>query len=66
MATETSLKINEIPLFRLDRTQYEALEQRLLYGKCIVDDKTTELRAGYMLGIQYVLKELRDGFTTGV
>lgn len=50
--------------FRLSSDAYKQLEQKLL-SDVIVTDKTTELQAGYMLGIQKVLKVLRDGFTVG-
>lgn len=50
--------------FRLSREAYQQLETKLL-SDVIVSDKTTDLQAGYMLGIQKVLKVLRDGFTIG-
>jgi len=50
--------------FRLSSDAYKQLEQKLL-SDVIVTDKTSELQAGYMLGIQKVLKVLRDGFTVG-
>lgn len=50
--------------FRLSSDAYVQLENKLL-SDVIVSDKTTDLQAGYMLGIQKVLKVLRDGFTIG-
>jgi len=51
--------------FRLSSEAYKQLEKQLL-SDVIVSDKTTDLQAGYMLGIQKVLKVLRDGFTVGL
>jgi hypothetical protein len=48
--------------FRLTAEAYRALEKSLL-SDIYVNDKTTEVQAGYMLGIQKALKEIRDGFT---
>lgn len=50
--------------FRLSREAYLQLERQML-SDVVVTDKTTDLQAGYMLGIQKVLKVLRDGFTIG-
>lgn len=50
--------------FRLTPEAYLQLEKQLL-SDVIVSDKTTDLQAGYMLGIQKTLKVLRDGFTIG-
>lgn len=49
-------------IYRLTPEVYTALENKIL-SNVLVNDKTTEIQAGYMLGIQKVLKELRDGFT---
>jgi len=51
-------------VFRLDAASYEQLERKIL-SDVIVSDKTTEIQAGYMLGIQKVLREIRNGFTIG-
>lgn len=48
--------------FRLSPEAYEQLEKALL-SEVYVSKDTTELQAGYMLGIQKTLKVLRDGFT---
>ena len=50
-------------LVRLHYREYEKLEQMM--PKPIISDKDTELKAGYLLGIQHVLKVLRDGWKTG-
>lgn len=51
-------------IFRLDPVSYEQLERKVL-SDVVVSDKTTDIQAGYMLGIQKVLRELRVGFTIG-
>jgi len=51
-------------IVRLSPEQYRVLERRIL-SDVIVSDKTTDIQAGYMLGIQKVLRELREGFTIG-
>lgn len=51
-------------IFRLDPASYEQLERKVL-SDVVVSDKTTDIQAGYMLGIQKVLRELRVGFTIG-
>ena len=50
-------------LYRLTPEVYEKLEAGL--PKPIVTGQTTEHQVGYMLGIQYVLSVLREGFTIG-
>jgi len=49
-------------IHRLSMEAYTSLERNLL-ANIIVSDKTTDLQAGYMLGIQEVLRKLRTGFT---
>lgn len=49
-------------VFRLTPAAYQALEKQLL-ADVLVNDKTSDIQAGYMLGIQKVLKVVRDGFT---
>lgn len=44
----------------LNAAQYKALEDKLV-GPC-VNNNTTDLQAGYMLGVQAVLKLLREGY----
>lgn len=45
---------------RLREDQYQSLEKRMVPP--MVSTTTTDLQAGYALGVQAVLKELRDGF----
>lgn len=56
--------VEEITRFRLSPDAYIQLEKQIL-SDVVVSDKTTEIQAGYMLGIQKVLKVIRDGFTIG-
>lgn len=48
-------------LYRLSPEIYKQLEGQL--PKPIVSANTTEHQIGYLLGIQYVLSTLREGFT---
>lgn len=48
-------------MYRLTPEVYEKLEGQL--PKPIVTGQTTEHQVGYLLGIQYVLSVLREGFT---
>lgn len=48
---------------RLTHEEYVKLENSLERVAC--DHATTEIEAGYKLGIQAVLKKLRDGFVAG-
>lgn len=50
-------------MFRLTPEVYEKLEQQL--PKPMVTANTTEHMIGYLLGIQFVLSVLREGFTIG-
>lgn len=45
---------------RLSETAYAALEKTV--PSPVVDDKTTELQAGFRLGIQFILQKLREGY----
>ena len=47
---------------RLVPAVYASLEKQL--PKPVVTDNTSALQAGYQLGVQAVLKLLREGFTT--
>lgn len=49
---------------RLTPEVYKALEDKL--SRTIVTTSTTVLEAGYQLGIQAVLKELRAGYVVQV
>jgi len=53
----------EQTIVRLDPTQYRQMEKALPPPS--VTNATTELMAGYQLGVQAVLKTLREGFTIG-
>jgi len=55
--------MNEKEVIRLTPDQYLQLERQLV-GPA-VSTATTELLAGYQLGVQEVLKKLREGFTIG-
>lgn len=48
---------------RLETSQYEALEKTLTGPT--VTTATTELQAGYQLGVQDVLRKLRAGYVVG-
>lgn len=48
---------------RLDSDSYAALASK--FGPPLVTDKTTDLQAGYQLGVQAVLEALRQGFVIG-
>lgn len=48
---------------RLSEDQYEALERQLTGPT--VTTATTELQAGYQLGVQDVLRKLRAGYVVG-
>lgn len=45
---------------RLPQHVYDELERKV--GTVVVNQVTTDLQAGFMLGVQSVLKELRNGF----
>jgi hypothetical protein len=47
---------------RLSREQYVVLEQRALLGVSVRED-TTAIQAGYLAGIEHVLRLIRDGFS---
>jgi len=48
---------------RLDADQYRQLERQLPPPS--VTNSTSDLMAGYQLGVQAVLKALREGYTVG-
>lgn len=50
---------------RLSSEVYNALEKEVRTNT-IVTDKTTDIQAGYALGIQHVLGILRRGYTIGL
>lgn len=49
---------------RLNQEVYEALERQV--GRVLVTRETTDLQAGYQLGVQAVLQLLRDGYVINV
>ncbi|NUX98775.1 hypothetical protein [Paraburkholderia youngii] len=50
-------------IYRLDAEVLKRLEEQL--PKPLVNSTTTELMAGYALGVQAVLQKLREGYTVG-
>lgn len=48
-------------LARLTREQYDALEQQVAVPPFLTSSMT-DLQAGQIIGVQHVLKKLRDGF----
>lgn len=52
-----------ITVLRLEARQYAELEKRV--GHIQIDGQTSELQAAYQLGIQQVLKVLRQGYVIG-
>jgi hypothetical protein len=55
--------MKELVVVRLDQSMYRELEQKLTPP--VVTSQTTDLQAGYQLGVQSVLKMLREGYTLG-
>lgn len=49
----------------LERSQYDKLVQLVPGGTTFVSAATTELQAGYQLGVQAVLAVLRGEFLSG-
>ena len=52
-----------VRLYRLNEDQYTALERQ--FQEPSVGDKTTDIQAGFQLGVQAVLKKLRIGYVIG-
>ena len=50
-------------IVRLDASVYEKLDRKM--SQLVVNQTTTELQAGYQLGVQAVLRELRIGYVIG-
>lgn len=55
--------MKEVEVVRLSPDQYQKLERSLVQPT--VTTQTTELLAGYQLGVQEVLKKLREGYVAG-
>lgn len=58
---KTESVTKEIEVVRLSREQYIALEKSVSFLG--VTEKTTATETAYQMGVQNVLKKLRDGFT---
>lgn len=54
------METNVITMARLSQNVYEDLERKI--GQILVNRETTELMAGKQLGIQLVLRLLREGY----
>ncbi len=50
-----------IAIYRLQQDIYKKLETK--FSRIVVTEQTTAFQAGYALGIEAVLKELRNGLT---
>lgn len=48
-------------VIRLAPEAYQQLARK--FGACVVTKDTTDLQAGYMLGVKAVLDAVREGFT---
>lgn len=53
-------KAKEVVVHRLTQEVYKHLESQMPVP--FVNQQTTDVQAGFALGIQYVLKQLREGF----
>lgn len=53
-------KAKEVVVHRLTQEVYKHLEGQM--PAPFVNQQTTDVQAGFALGIQYVLKQLREGF----
>jgi len=49
----------------LSQDAYRALERKVINPAAVVDSSTTDVQAGFMLGVQHVLSVLRTGFMSG-
>ena len=56
-----TVRNDPVLLNRLTDAQYEAFEKKA-HAVTIVNSTTTELQAGYQLGVQHALKVLREGW----
>jgi len=52
-----------ITVHRLSSEAYKQLEAKV--QPPFVGDKTTDLQAGFQLGLQHILKLVREGFVVG-
>lgn len=53
-------KAKEVVVHRLTQEVYKHLENQM--PAPFVSTATTEIQAGFALGVQFVLKQLREGF----
>lgn len=53
----------QVEMHRLSTEAYQQLEKTM--PPLVVSLETTPHYAGYMLGVQFVLKKLREGFVVG-
>lgn len=49
---------------RLTSEEYRKLEKSI--SKTAIDHGTTQLEAGFKLGVEHALRTIREGFTVGV
>lgn len=56
-------QVKTVTMARLTQEVYEDLERKV--GNILINRETTELMAGQQLGIQYVLRLLREGYVVG-
>jgi len=45
--------------------QYRAIERKVAGNDALVSSTTTDVQAGFQLGVQHVLAVLRNGFVSG-
>lgn len=49
----------------MQREQYLELEKKVAGNNAMVSQTTTDVQAGFQLGVQHVLQILRNGFVSG-
>jgi hypothetical protein len=52
------------PLVRLDQDEYRALEKRVM--QALPNHQTTPLQGGVAIGVEYVLRCVREGWVIGL
>jgi hypothetical protein len=63
MSEEQKIITHQVDI--LSQSSYERLTTLVPGGTCYVSSSTTELQAGYQLGVQAVLQVLRGNFVSG-
>lgn len=58
------VKVSVQNIYRLTPQQYQELEKKAT-SKVHFRDETNAVQAGYLVGVQDVLRLVRDGFTVG-